>query len=75
MLYDLFHNADVIKKAMYSGNTSVYDNLLKGKTMASLFHEPSTRTMLSFNVAMKSLGGEVERIDEVTSSGKLMIIS
>merc|ERR1719411_412913 len=38
--------------------------------MASVFHEPSTRTMLSFNTAMKRLGGEVEPINEVTSSAK-----
>ena len=33
--------------------------LLKGKLMASLFYEPSTRTRLSFESAMKRLGGEV----------------
>ena len=33
--------------------------LFKGKVMASLFFEPSTRTRLSFESAMKKLGGEV----------------
>jgi len=33
--------------------------LLKGKVMASCFFEPSTRTRLSFESAMKRLGGEV----------------
>ena len=33
--------------------------LLQGKLMASLFYEPSTRTRLSFESAMKRLGGEV----------------
>ncbi len=33
--------------------------LLKGKVMASLFFEPSTRTRLSFEVAMSRLGGRV----------------
>lgn len=33
--------------------------LLNGKIMASCFFEPSTRTRLSFEVAMKRLGGEV----------------
>jgi len=32
---------------------------LSGKIMASLFYEPSTRTQLSFDTAMKRLGGEV----------------
>ena len=33
-------------------------NMLSGKIMASLFFEPSTRTRLSFEVAMHKLGGE-----------------
>jgi len=33
-------------------------DLLKGKIMATLFFEPSTRTRLSFEAAMKKLGGE-----------------
>ena len=32
-------------------------NLLKGKTLATLFFEPSTRTRLSFIYSMESLGG------------------
>jgi len=34
-------------------------NILNGKLMASLFFEPSTRTRLSFEAAMKKLGGHV----------------
>lgn len=34
-------------------------NLLKGKIVASLFYEPSTRTRLSFETAILRLGGKV----------------
>jgi aspartate carbamoyltransferase catalytic subunit len=34
-------------------------NILPGKEMISFFYEPSTRTRLSFEVAMKRLGGDV----------------
>jgi aspartate carbamoyltransferase catalytic subunit len=33
--------------------------MLRGKIMASLFFEPSTRTQLSFTTAMQRLGGQV----------------
>ena len=35
------------------------DHILKGKMMASVFYEPSTRTSCSFNAAMERLGGRV----------------
>lgn len=34
-------------------------DILSGKLLATLFYEPSTRTRLSFETAMKRLGGEV----------------
>ena len=40
-------------------NPSKYSNLLKGKIMAAMFFEPSTRTRLSFSSAMNQLGGDV----------------
>jgi len=36
-----------------------YSALCKGKIMASLFFEPSTRTKFSFDSAMLRLGGEI----------------
>lgn len=39
--------------------------LLKGKILASLFFEPSTRTRLSFASAMQKLGGSVIGFDNV----------
>ena len=44
------------------------DNLLKGKILATLFFEPSTRTRLSFAGAMEGLGGEVLGFDSAAAS-------
>lgn len=43
-------------------------DLLKGKILASLFYEPSTRTSSSFTAAMERLGGSVIPISEVRYS-------
>jgi aspartate carbamoyltransferase catalytic subunit len=40
-------------------------DILKGKILANLFFEPSTRTRLSFEAAMKRLGGQVIGFDEL----------
>ncbi len=40
-------------------------DLLKGKILANLFYEPSTRTSSSFTAAMERLGGSVIPINEV----------
>ncbi|ERN16025.1 hypothetical protein AMTRI_Chr11g151870 [Amborella trichopoda] len=48
-------------------------NILRGYLMATLFYEPSTRTRLSFESAMKRLGGEVlttENAREFSSAAK-----
>lgn len=48
---------DVAKDIME--NREEYSELCKGKILATLFFEPSTRTRLSFESAMLSLGGSV----------------
>jgi aspartate carbamoyltransferase catalytic subunit len=47
-------------------------DILRGKVMALLFFEPSTRTRLSFETAMKRLGGDVIGFEEpsITSIAK-----
>lgn len=42
--------------------------LLSGKLLATLFYEPSTRTRLSFETAMKRLGGEVIDLGAIETS-------
>jgi aspartate carbamoyltransferase catalytic subunit len=46
--------ADRMETSYYTGS-----DLLKGKILATLFFEPSTRTRLSFTSAMYKLGGQV----------------
>ncbi|XP_065862443.1 aspartate carbamoyltransferase 1, chloroplastic [Euphorbia lathyris] len=53
--------------------SSLGSQILKGYLMATLFYEPSTRTRLSFESAMKRLGGEVlttENAREFSSAAK-----
>lgn len=45
-----------------------YAELCKGKKLATLFFEPSTRTRLSFEAAMYELGGVVLGFSEASSS-------
>ena len=49
-------------------NPDKYIDLCKGKKLATLFFEPSTRTRLSFEAAMLELGGSVLGFSEASSS-------
>ncbi len=49
-------------------NPEAYSEKCKGKKLATLFFEPSTRTRLSFEAAMYELGGNVLGFSEANSS-------
>ena len=49
-------------------NPAAYAHKCDGKILATLFFEPSTRTRLSFESAMLSLGGQVLGFSEAASS-------
>lgn len=49
-------------------NPDKYSTACKGKKLATLFYEPSTRTRLSFESAMLSLGGSVLGFSSADSS-------
>ncbi|GLT30061.1 hypothetical protein SLA2020_048830 [Shorea laevis] len=64
---------DVAREMEKIEKKSPGSQILKGYLMATLFYEPSTRTRLSFESAMKRLGGEVlttENAREFSSAAK-----
>lgn len=70
ILTDIFEVAREMEKIEKNSTGS---KLLGGYLMATLFYEPSTRTRLSFESAMKRLGGEVlttENAREFSSAAK-----
>ncbi|RZC40808.1 CAD protein [Asbolus verrucosus] len=67
-LNDIFNLAQTFR--VYVGKERPVDHILKGKVMASIFYEVSTRTSCSFAAAMQRLGGGVIYMDETSSSVK-----
>ncbi|EHP89186.1 aspartate carbamoyltransferase [Methanotorris formicicus] len=49
-------------------NSKKVSKILEGKILATIFYEPSTRTRLSFETAMKRLGGEVIGFGDVENT-------
>ena len=51
-----------------SAHPEKYEDAMQHKTLATLFFEPSTRTRLSFETAMLSLGGSVAGFSDADTS-------
>ena len=51
-------------------NPQKYSEKCRGKKLATLFFEPSTRTRLSFEAAMYELGGNVLSVSSANSSSR-----
>ncbi len=72
-LLDIIFNVTDKMKEDVSVKNRQYADVLKGKIMASLFYEPSTRTRFSFESAMARLGGSIlttENAKEFSSAAK-----
>lgn len=67
-LNDIFDLAQIFKGRVAKDRP--LDDILRGKLMASVFYEVSTRTSGSFAAAMLRLGGRVISMDETSSSVK-----
>ena len=60
---------ELVKTALdIIANLKKYENICKGKKLATLFFEPSTRTRMSFEAAMYELGGNVISMTDAASS-------
>lgn len=62
-LDEIFELADKI-----ISNPENYSEAMKGKILATLFYEPSTRTRFSFEAAMLNLGGQIIGFSEPNAS-------
>lgn len=65
-LEKLFNLVDKIK-----ANPKKYAKTLKGKIVATMFYEPSTRTRLSFETAILKLGGQVISTENASSNSSV----
>ena len=68
MITDLLDRAEHYLSPM--GSAVVRSDSLRGRTVANLFFEPSTRTRASFDLAARRMGADVLNLDVKTSSRK-----
>ncbi|XP_006659246.2 aspartate carbamoyltransferase, chloroplastic [Oryza brachyantha] len=69
-IFEVAREMEAVERGSTAGARS---RVLEGYLMATLFYEPSTRTRLSFEAAMRRLGGEVlttENAREFSSAAK-----
>jgi aspartate carbamoyltransferase catalytic subunit len=67
-LEEINYILDMAEKMVSAARGEEALDLVSGKLLASLFYEPSTRTMLSFETAMKRVGGKVIGFSDVSST-------
>ncbi len=65
---DILDVLDAAERLLPVAKGQTHLPLLQGKILGNLFFEPSTRTRMSFETAMKRLGGEVVNLGAVASS-------
>ena len=67
-IYDLDSNSifSLISNAIDNKKSDKIDKSLENKILALFFEKPSTRTRLSFDVAIRKLGGQAIVIDQST---------
>ncbi len=69
-LSELAELMSVAHKLKRTDERDAHTKLLKGALLANVFYEPSTRTMCSFDAAIKRLGGDAIPVSESGSSAK-----
>ena len=65
---DIMSILDDAERLVPVAKGEVYAPLLEGKVLANMFYENSTRTRMSFETAMKRLGGSVLNFSSVGTS-------
>ncbi len=68
--FDPAHMVQILDLAQRVADGEEWPDALRGRTVLTLFYEPSTRTEISFELAAKRLGAEVVRCDVERSSVK-----